>query len=100
MTQQPLSYNNPYAPVPAGSLHTDRLPVTNATVVRPTVGGRRKSKKNRKNKNSRRGGFYPGVMSPMATSGVYLIGPALSNAYRLLNRKSRRSSNRRSRRSV
>jgi len=110
--------------MPGGLLSTDLLKVNNATVMRPAIGGKRKTKKSRKSRrglstetvlypecsnfraqsalipHSRRGGFYPAVMGPIGTSGVYLLGPALTNAYKLLRRKSKRRSNRRSRRSV
>ena len=101
MAQQPLSYNNSNVLRPSALTQPALLGVTNATVLRPAIslkGGKRKKKNTIKSRKSRRGGFYPAVMSPIGTSGVSLIGPALTNVYKLFNRKSRRHSKRRSRR--
>lgn len=89
---QPLSYNNSNALRPSGLTQPALLEVKNATLTRPAIGGRRKSRK------SRRGGYYPGAMGPIGKSGAYLIGPALTTVYKLLNHKTRRRSKRRSRR--
>ena len=75
------NYNNPNAALPNGAAARQMLGVTNSTVMRPEiprVGGKR---------SRRRGGYYPLVMGPMARTGVYLIAPAVSNAYKLLSRK-------------
>ena len=74
-------YNSPHSALPMGAAATRMLGVPSAATVRPAIpirGGKRKS---------RRGGFYPAVMGPMARTGIYLLPPAIKNAYSLLTRK-------------
>ena len=88
MAQQALSYNNSNALRPSGLTQPALLEVKNATLMRPAIGGKRRSKKSRK---SRRGGYYPAVMGPLAQSGQYLLGSAIINGYKVLHRKNKKT---------
>jgi hypothetical protein len=44
-----------------------------------------------KRKITRKGGFYPSVMSGVVGSGKYLIPVAIHQGYKLLNNKTRKS---------
>ena len=83
-------YNDAHAALPNGAAATQMLGVPSATTVRPAIpirGGRRR----------RHGGFYPQVMGSMAKTGIYLVPPAIRNAYSLLTRKRKRKVSKKSR---
>ena len=54
-------------------------------------GGKRRTRKSLTRKNSKKGGFYPSVMSGVVGSGKYLIPVAIHQGYKLLNNKTRKS---------
>jgi len=68
--------------------------------VRPSLGGRRRSKSKRSRCSKRkRGGFVPSVMGGFVeAASKYIVPIALYAGYRLMTRKSKKSGKRRGRR--
>jgi len=85
----PLQYFGAAAPVSA-SAGVDRLAVS-GNMVRPTIGGKRVTKK--------RGGFYPSVMGNFVPAASKYITPiALFAAYKLIKKPSSKTRKRSQRR--
>ena len=79
----PLQYFGATAPVSAEA-GSDRLAVQGNT-VRPSIGGRRRSRR-------MRGGFYPSVMGEFTTlASKYIVPIALFAGYKLLGRFTKKS---------
>lgn len=93
-SQAPLSYLNRAYQEPSASEGYNRLG-SEAMLARPVLnptGGRRKTSK-RKNRYSRKGGFYPSVMGGLINNGAKLIPAASVQAYRMVRnyKKSRKN---------
>ena len=95
----PLQYFGAATPLAAGE-GGDRMEVS-GNMVRPAIGGKRKSKRSKRNirkskrSTKKRGGFYPSVMGNFVPAASKYITPlALFAAYKLMKHpsKKRRSS--------
>lgn len=87
-TVMPLSYYNPGAPRPDAPEGGDLLKASPPDMVRPKIGGRRRtiSKKSKKSK----GGFVPSVMGGFVNAASkYIVPIALYAGYKLMTRKRR-----------
>jgi hypothetical protein len=87
----PLSYLNPNYQEPSASAGSNRL-VSEPLLARPSLnhtGGKR----SRKNRRTRKGGFYPSVMGGLINNGARLLPAAGVQAYRMVRnyKKSRKN---------
>ena len=78
----PLSYVNPSYQGPSAFPGSDRL-ISEPLLARPSLnhtGGKR----SRKNRRSRKGGFYPSAMGGLINNGARLLPAAGVQAYRMV----------------
>ncbi len=97
----PLSYYNPGAAEPDANAGRDLLKAIPPLGIRPKIGGRRhRSKKHHTRRHHRvRGGFVPSVMDGfVAAASKYIVPLALFAGYKLMTRKGKKGSSRRTRR--
>jgi hypothetical protein len=100
-TNMPLSYYNPGAAEPDANAGRDLLKAIPPLGIRPKIGGRRhRSKKHHTRRHHRvRGGFVPSVMDGfVAAASKYIVPLALFAGYKLMTRKGKKGSSRRTRR--
>jgi hypothetical protein len=87
----PLKYFNTHAEEPAAAPGHDLLGASGMT-VRPRIGGKRNTRRSRKDRRNRsEGGFVPSVMDGFAAAaGNYITPIALFAGYKLMTRKGKK----------
>ena len=88
-TVYPLQYYKADMPAPAAEPGSDLLKASLPNIVRPRIGGKRKTIRKRKAQN---GGFVPSVMNGFLTAAQkYIVPIALFAGYKFMTKKGKKS---------